>query len=242
MAEQQKESTKEESKDDAKEEPKVHSLACPCGKLKMVIQGQLRYRVQCLCVDCRARVICSKVKNPAIQELTDYKRGVDAYYFGNALLVSDEAKKLVDFFKVKDDANSINMKSSCCGQLMAVINPCYIGNVIYTTPDGPNLTLAPGTEIPKQSFSIWPKDFPGDKKKALPADSPVDLDFNDPESLKANAARVDEYLTVFKTAVPAERKTKDTVRFEDLLTAEWKKEFAAIQEKMQPMLKSFGLV
>ena len=135
------------------------TLSCKCGTLKLGVRGDLRYRLECLCSDCRGSLVLCTNNNqdghPKIQDIIDCKKGADNWYFGNSLIVSNEAKKHIDFFKLREHSLMINMKAACCNQFMCAIHPLYKGGVFVTSPAGPSTALPSNTTVPPQLLSSW---------------------------------------------------------------------------------------
>eukprot|EP01084_Bolivina_argentea_P244499 409575_1 len=208
------------------------SLQCKCGKVKIGLQeGRLRTRLECLCCDCRERIVCctddNKDNNPGVQDIIDCKKGADNWYIANSLIISNETKTLIDFFKLRKDSFMINMKTTCCGQYICAIHPNYQENVVVTSPDGPNITLAKNYQIPPQFFRCFKKDFPPLKYELLPKNI-SHIDFEDKKSKEKHQNLLDHVSLAFNKS-PV--KTKETIKFEQLLNDAWRNDWENIKKR-----------
>ena len=64
-----------------------------------------------------------------------FERGIDLYYFANALVVDDDARALLAFSKLREDANNTTAMAACCGTLMCGVHPAYLGHSISVNAD-----------------------------------------------------------------------------------------------------------
>ena len=210
------------------------TLSCKCGNVKIGVVGRLRYRLECLCDDCRGRIVYltgnNKDEHQGVQDIIDCKKGADNWYFGNSLMVSEHMKQYIDFFQLRDGATMINMKAKCCNQYMAAIHPYYQGCVFVTSPDGPRICLSKNDSVERPLFSCFISDFPPSKYKLLKTDDKPQIDFKDPENLKKHGA-VMQSLHLQMTKDP--KKCKGSVSFEDLLNEEWTKKWNGIKAAFQ---------
>ena len=72
-------------------------------------------------MDCRQRGLISASRasgNELPPEVVAYERGIDLYYFTNALEVDDASFERLEFSKLRADANNTTGMSTCCGTLM----------------------------------------------------------------------------------------------------------------------------
>ena len=119
-------------------------LQCRCGKCRITLcDPHMRYRLECLCCDCRQRGLISAAKHPnnaLPDEILEYKRGIDDCYFANAFLVDDESRALLRFSKLREDAYNTTAMSACCGTLMCGVHPVYEGASVSVNADSCRIT------------------------------------------------------------------------------------------------------
>ncbi|MFT4562132.1 MAG: hypothetical protein ACI9BW_001876 [Gammaproteobacteria bacterium] len=149
-------------------------LACRCGACQITIcDPRVRFRIECLCFDCRQRALISASKGPAnalSQSFSDYQRGVDLYYFANALIVPEESRLLLEYSKLREDAFNVTAMSTCCGTVMCGAPPVFEGGAIWATPDTCTINGASGMA---PQFYLFSNDFPEDKCAALPLSNTI---------------------------------------------------------------------
>jgi len=75
-------------------------LACRCGACRIGLSDpRMRYRAECLCCDCRQRGLISTARgtgNALPEAVLRYERGIDLYYFANALIVDHASRALLE--------------------------------------------------------------------------------------------------------------------------------------------------
>jgi len=141
-------------------------LACRCGACRIVLSDpRMRCHTECFCCDCRQRGLISAARgtgNALPEAVLRYERGVDLYYFANAFIVDDASRALLEFSKLRADANNTTAMSACCGTLMCGIHPLYEGRSISVNADScrvtvpeliPNQLVAFGCDIPAESWA-----------------------------------------------------------------------------------------
>lgn len=145
-------------------------LDCRCGACRIAVcDPNLRFRIECLCCDCRQRILISaskRIGNEPPAAVAAYQRGVDLIYFANALVVDDASRSLLEYSKLREEAFNTTAMSTCCGTIMCGAHPAFEGAAIWVTPDSCKVTthvrMAP-------QFYLFSCDFPADKYAALPA-------------------------------------------------------------------------
>lgn len=144
------------------------SLECQCGKCRLTLcDPRMRYRLECLCVDCRQRVLQFASKRPENElpaDILNYERGVDDYYFANAFLVDDASRDLIEFTKLREDAFNTTAMSACCGTYLCGVHPVYEGGSVSVNADSCRVS---GAEIIRNQALLFGCDFPPDKYEAL---------------------------------------------------------------------------
>jgi hypothetical protein len=143
-------------------------LTCRCGQCRIgLCDPEMRSRTECLCTDCRQRGLISASRNPGNalpSAVVAYERGVDLYYFTNALTVDDASFSLLEFSKLRADANNTTCMSSCCGTLMCGIHPAYGGTTISVNADSCRVTVP---KIIPSKMIMFGCDIPPDKAEAM---------------------------------------------------------------------------
>jgi hypothetical protein len=91
-----------------------------------------------------------------------YERGIDLFYFSNALLVDQKSRDLLEFFMLHEDSDTRTAISSCCGTLMCSSHPLGEGCSIIVNADNCRVTVP--NIIDTQSV-FWGNDFPSEKYK-----------------------------------------------------------------------------
>lgn len=143
-------------------------LVCRCGRCRITLcDPEMRYRTECLCVDCRQRGLISASRAPGNEiplPVVAYERGIDLYYFTNALKVDDASFELMEFSKLRTDANNTTCMSSCCGTIMCGVHPIYDGNTISVNADSCRVSVP--SVIPSQAICFG-SDIPVEKCEAI---------------------------------------------------------------------------
>lgn len=114
-------------------------LACRCGASRIVLSDpRMRCRTECMCCDCRQRGLISAARgsgNALPEAVACFERGIDLYYFANALVVDEASRALLEFSKLRNDAFNTTAMSACCDTLMCGIHPAYEGCSISVNAD-----------------------------------------------------------------------------------------------------------
>jgi len=143
-------------------------LACRCGQCRITLcDPYMRYRTECMCVDCRQRGLISASRRPGNElppAVAAYERGIDLYYFTNALKVDDASFERMEFSKLRADANNTTCMSSCCGTLMCGVHPIYGGHTISVNADSCRVTVP--SVMPSKLIGFG-CDIPADKCEAI---------------------------------------------------------------------------
>ncbi len=143
-------------------------LECQCGKCRLTLcDPNMRYRLECLCFDCRQRGLLFASKRPENQlpaAIINYERGVDDYYFSNAFLVDDASRELLTFSRLREGAFNTTAMSACCGTLMCGTHPVYEGASVSVNADSCRVSVP--SILPNQVVSFG-CDFPADKYEVI---------------------------------------------------------------------------
>jgi hypothetical protein len=143
-------------------------LACRCGQCRITLADpEMRYRTECLCVDCRQRGLISASRAPGNAlptAVAAYERGVDLYYFTNVLEVDDASFALLEFSKLRPDADNTTCMSTCCGTLMCGVHPIYGGNTISVNADSCRVTVS---SVMPSRLICFGADIPTEKCEAI---------------------------------------------------------------------------
>lgn len=143
-------------------------LTCRCGQCRITLcDPEMRYRSDCLCVDCRQRGLISASRDPGNAlppAVAAYERGVDLYYFTNALEVDDASFALLEFSKLRPDADNTTCMSSCCGTLMCGVHPIYGGNTISVNADSCRVSVP---SVMSSRLICFGADIPAEKCEAI---------------------------------------------------------------------------
>jgi len=119
-------------------EQRVTSVACSCGKVRVVFApatgygeaATTKWRNECCCTDCYQKVTRSKGFNsPAVKKR---EQPVEILYFINRMKVT--GKEHLKFSKLRDDAMTTNMTAACCDTLLCGQSTRYHGNAVCTWP------------------------------------------------------------------------------------------------------------
>ncbi len=189
-------------------------IVCRCGQCRVTLgDPNIRYRLNCLCCDCRQRLLifaASSEEYTLPAPLMHYERGVDLVYFTNALIVADDARQLLSFERLREDAENVTAWSRCCSTYLCGVHPNYEGGSISVATDGSGLSIAPAMA---PQFYLFASDFPADKYKRLPklALPPV---FNAYEEMEGKAMVA--FNTAVRTSVPEEYEVAPYTTFEQL--------------------------
>ncbi|MBX9605748.1 MAG: hypothetical protein K2Y51_05965 [Gammaproteobacteria bacterium] len=123
------------------------TLSCRCGACRIaLVDPRPRARSECYCHDCRQRGLIAAGRDPANAlpaAVRRFERGIDLYYFANALVVDDDACALLAFSKLRADANNTTAMAACCGTLMCGVHPAYLGHSISVNADSCRLQGVP---------------------------------------------------------------------------------------------------
>ena len=126
----------------------------------------MRFRTECFCCDCRQRGLISAARgsgNALPDAVLRYERGIDLYYFANALIVDDASRALLEFSKLRVGATNTTAMSACCGTLMCGIHPLYAGCSISVNADSCRVTVPEvvanqlvgfGCDIPAENWTV----------------------------------------------------------------------------------------
>lgn len=126
----------------------------------------MRFRTECLCCDCRQRRLIAAARstgNALPEAALRYERGIDLYYFANALIVDDASRALLQFSKLRADTNNTAAMVACCGTLMCGVHPLYEGCSISVNADScrvtvpeviPNQMVVFGCDIPAERWAV----------------------------------------------------------------------------------------
>ena len=156
-------------------------LECRCGACRLTLcDPRVRFRLECLCCDCRQRALISankNVGNTLPEAVASYERGIDDYYFANALLVTEPSKELLTFSKLRENAYNTTAMSICCGTLMCGTHPVYEGASISVNADSCKINTV---SIMTTQVILFGCDFPDDNYKQLKTRNYGKvIDFND---------------------------------------------------------------
>jgi hypothetical protein len=148
------------------EKPSV--LECQCGKCRLTLcDPRMRYRLECLCFDCRQRGLQFASKRPENElpaDILKYERGVDDYYFANAFTIDDASRDLMVFTKLREEAFNTTAMSSCCGTYMCGVHPVYQGASVSVNADSCRVSVP---EVIPNRVLLFGCDFPPGKYGAL---------------------------------------------------------------------------
>ncbi len=143
-------------------------LECQCGQCRLVLcDPNMRYRLECLCCDCRQRGLqfeSKRAENRLPAAITNYERGIDDYYFANAFLIDDASRALLAFSKLRADAFNTTASAACCGTLMCGTHPVYEGASVSVNADCCRVSAPQVTPYRALLFGC---DFPPDKYAAV---------------------------------------------------------------------------
>jgi hypothetical protein len=127
----------------------------------------MRYRLECLCFDCRQRGLQfanKRKENELPSAILNYERGVDDYYFANAFLIDDVSRELLSFSRLREDAFNTTAISACCGTPICGTHPVYEGASVSVNADSCRVNVS--SLMPSRSV-LFGCDFPADKYDAI---------------------------------------------------------------------------
>ncbi len=171
-------------------------LQCRCGACRITLcDPNMRYRLECLCCDCRQRGLISASKHPGNAlppDVAAYERGIDDFYFANGFLIDEESRDLLRFTKLRADAYNTTAMTTCCGTLMCGTHPVYEGGSVSVNADSCRVTVP--QLIPTQSV-LFGCDFPPEQYAKVQARCDVPMLFSvydevDSEPMQAFLKRV----------------------------------------------------
>lgn len=143
-------------------------LECQCGRCRLTLcDPTMRYRLECLCCDCRQRGLQFASKRPENElpaAIVNYERGIDDYYFANAFLVDDAARDLLEFSKLRPDAYNTTASAACCGTLLCGTHPVYEGASVSVNADSCRVSIPVVAPFNALLFGC---DFPAEKYAAV---------------------------------------------------------------------------
>jgi len=190
-------------------------LECRCGACRMMLcDPKIRYRLECLCCDCRQRALISSSKsgnNSVPEAVISYERGLDDYYFANAFVVTDSSRELLSFFKLREDAYNTTAMTACCGTLMCGTHPVYEGASVSVNAD--SCKILTGDEMANQVI-LFGCDFPKDKYEEIKKNSNTPLLFSVYDQIETEEMRV--FLHEVTKPLSEKYKVKGCVTFEEL--------------------------
>lgn len=132
-----------------------------------LIDPNMRYRLECLCFDCRQRGLqfqSKRAENKLDPAIVNYERGVDDYYFANAFSIDEASLALIEITKLREDAFNTTAMASCCGTYMCGTHPVYEGGSVSVNADSCKVSVS--TLMPNRAI-LFGCDFPADKYAAI---------------------------------------------------------------------------
>lgn len=181
-------------------------LACQCGQCRLILcDPRLRYRLECLCCDCRQRGLqfaSRRAENRLPAAILNYERGVDDLYFANAFRLDDRSRELLMFSKLREDAFNTTAAAACCGTLLCGTHPVYEGHSVSVNADCCRVNVP--SLGPYQAL-LFGCDFPPDKyaavleRRDVPVLFSVYDEVDDPEMVAFLAAVTEPLEERFKT-------------------------------------------
>ena len=167
-----------------------------------------------MCWDCLQRGLISagkRIGNELPAAVAAYERGIDLFYFTNALHVDDESLDLIEFSKLREDAFNTTAMSVCCGTLMCGVHPAYEGTSISVNADSCRITVPSG--MGNQAY-LFGSDLPSDKYAALELQDNVPMVYSFEEEM--DSAPVVALLAALTAPVPEKYRGGDCTTFEQL--------------------------
>lgn len=177
----------------------------------------MRSRTECLCFDCRQRGLISASRRPENalpKEVANFERGVDLFYFTNALVVDHESQELLEFSKLTDDGFNTTAMSSCCGTLMCGTHPMYDGNTISVNADSCRVTVS--SEVSVQAV-VFACDAPQEQASDIAQRSEVPVFFDVYNELEHPTLQA--FVGAVTAPISDEASARATTNFETLCAA-----------------------
>ena len=177
----------------------------------------MRSRTECLCFDCRQRGLISanrRPENALPEEVANFERGVELFYFTNALIVDLESQELLEFSKLTADGFNTTAMSSCCGTLMCGTHPMYDGNTISVNADSCRVTAS--SKLPVQAV-VFACDAPLEQASDIAQKSEVPVFFNVYDEL--NHPTLQAFVRAVTAPISDEANARATTNFETLCAA-----------------------
>lgn len=146
------------------------SINCRCGDVSVAFTCQQPiHEIECCCVDCYDKNVWAYKAGGAalpsgVTGIHGQGKPLDLRYWPNKLAVTGKEK--LAFNKVRDDAASINMVTTCCSSLLCVEHPFYLGNAVLTFPEF--CPYIGAGELPEIKTRVFTKDWPAGKYADLP--------------------------------------------------------------------------
>ena len=165
-------------------------IDCRCGQCRMTLgDPTMRYRIYCLCYDCRQRPLIAgslRPEYPLPAAFVNDERGADLMYFTNALLVNENSCRLLAFSKLRAGSDMVTAWTTCCDTPMCSSHPFYAGTSILVGADSCRV-ITPFSVEPQ--FYDFLSDYPEEKVAALPP-LPLPPVFNEgPEEMEGESMR-----------------------------------------------------
>ena len=137
------------------------NVRCNCGQVRFRLAGSRPLsNVECLCVDCYARLdYCQSVGGPKVPEaIVKRKKGVRTSFYPN-VMIDVQGMDNVEFVKIHDEGSDTTMIAECCNTIVAFSNPDFNGNVVGVVPE--NATVEnedDGTLLMRFHIKDWPEE------------------------------------------------------------------------------------
>ena len=190
-------------------------LECQCGECRLELcDPRMRYRLECLCFDCRQRGLqfaSKRSENTFPEEIINYERGIDDYYFANAFQIDDASRELLEFTKLREDAFNTTAMSACCGTYLCGVHPVYEGGSVSVNADSCRVSVS---EIMPNQVVLFGCDFPAEKYEALIKTRDVPHLFSVYD--EAEHAEMIRFLSIITESVEERYKADGYVTFEQL--------------------------
>lgn len=146
------------------------SIKCRCGAVSVAFACEKPiHQLECCCVDCYSKNVWAykKASAPLPSGVTGVHgegKPLDLRYWPNKLAVTGKEK--LAFNRLRDDAASISMVTTCCSTLLCVDHPFYQTNAVLTFPEF--CPYIGAGELPEISTRAFIKDWPAEKYAELP--------------------------------------------------------------------------
>jgi len=190
-------------------------LACHCGECKIILlDRRVRYKIECLCFDCRQRAMISQsMGNPRAfpDPLKKRARGVEIIYFSNAMQVDDKSRTLLQFRKLREDGFNVTTYASCCGTIMLSSHPAYDGQSVSVLPNNCRVEGETDTSV---SMFLFAGDFSEEKLQALEIPEGVPVVFSAYEEMEE--APMQRFVQAATAKYESEGSTEPFVTYEQL--------------------------